>query len=177
MDAFKICDLLLSHVKSSNLNYSLQESPFSIHLSIKKSFIKDRNGDYLPGCIINNSLESSLYSEKKLVGENEALKEHLENYKSEKAEFNKDIHNLSIKLEKAKSEVSDLLSKNKTIVKEREALDNKLKEKDNETLKLKNVTLKLEEKEFELKKITSELLETKKELFATKKDAKACQFF
>ena len=88
MDAFQISDLLVSHVKSSNLNYSLQESPFSIHLSIRKSFIKNQNGDYIPGFINNNRFEDSLvYSDTNLVGKNEALKEHLKNFKSEKVEF------------------------------------------------------------------------------------------
>ena len=161
MDAFQISDLLVSHVKSSNLNYSLQESPFSIHLSIRKSFIKNQNGDYIPGFINNNRFEDSLvYSDTNLVGENE----HLKNFKSEKIELEKEIYNLSIKLEKAKVEIIDLLSKNKTIAKDRETLEKKLKEKDNETFNLKNVK---KEKEFEQKKLACELFETKKDAKAS----------
>ena len=44
MDPFKTCDLLLSQIKRSNLNYNLTESPFSVVISIKKTFIKEKNG-------------------------------------------------------------------------------------------------------------------------------------
>ena len=44
MDANQTCEILLSLVKKSNLNFSLSESPFSVSLTIKKTFIKDKNG-------------------------------------------------------------------------------------------------------------------------------------
>ena len=44
MDANQTCEILLSHVKKSNLNFSLRESPFSVSLTIKKTFVKDKNG-------------------------------------------------------------------------------------------------------------------------------------
>ena len=39
--AFKICDVILSQVRSSNLNFVIQETPFSMLLTIRKSFNKD----------------------------------------------------------------------------------------------------------------------------------------
>ena len=44
MDASETCEYMLSLVKKSNLNFSLSESPFSVTLNIKKSFIKDLRG-------------------------------------------------------------------------------------------------------------------------------------
>ena len=44
MDASKTSDLLITYVKKSNLNFSLNESPFAISISIKKTFVKDKNG-------------------------------------------------------------------------------------------------------------------------------------
>ena len=44
---FEVCDQLLRYVKLSNLNFSITESPFSATIIIKKSFIKDKNGDMI----------------------------------------------------------------------------------------------------------------------------------
>ena len=44
MDANQTSDYLLSLVKISNLNFNLSESPFSLTLNIKKSFIKNQDG-------------------------------------------------------------------------------------------------------------------------------------
>ena len=40
MDAAGICDLLISSIKASNLNFYLSESPFQVQVTIKKSFVK-----------------------------------------------------------------------------------------------------------------------------------------
>ena len=44
MNANQTCDQVLNFVKNSNLNYSINESPFSVTISIKKTFIKDKSG-------------------------------------------------------------------------------------------------------------------------------------
>ena len=43
-DPSEVCDLVLGYLKKSNLNFSLMESPFSVSITIKKSFIKNKNG-------------------------------------------------------------------------------------------------------------------------------------
>ena len=47
MSATQTFETLLNQVKSSNLNYHLQQSPFSAFISLKKSFVKDRAGQLL----------------------------------------------------------------------------------------------------------------------------------
>ena len=44
MDAFEICDLLISFLKKSNLHYLLNESPFGVTINIKKKFIRNKDG-------------------------------------------------------------------------------------------------------------------------------------
>ena len=44
MDPNQTCEFLLNQIKASNLNYTLEETPFSVTLSLKKTFIKDKNG-------------------------------------------------------------------------------------------------------------------------------------
>ena len=47
MAACEAFDKVLKCVKTSNLNFCLQLSPFSAHISVKKSLIKDKSGFYL----------------------------------------------------------------------------------------------------------------------------------
>ena len=47
MAATKAFDKILDCVKSSNLNFCLQLSPFSANISLKKTLIKDKAGFYL----------------------------------------------------------------------------------------------------------------------------------
>ena len=44
MAASQTFESLIDQVKNSNLNFHLQQSPFSAVISIKKSYIKDKSG-------------------------------------------------------------------------------------------------------------------------------------
>ena len=44
MDAFIICERLLCQLKASGLNYSLTETPFSVNITLKKSFVRNKSG-------------------------------------------------------------------------------------------------------------------------------------
>ena len=46
MHASNTFDRLLQEIRSSNLNFQLQESPFSAQISIKKSLVKEKNGSF-----------------------------------------------------------------------------------------------------------------------------------
>ena len=35
---FETCDMILNHVRSSCLNFAIQETPFSVYLTLRKSF-------------------------------------------------------------------------------------------------------------------------------------------
>ena len=55
MDASQTSDLILSIIKKSNLNFSLSESPFSVSIQIKKTFIKDKDGSTRSSSLNENS--------------------------------------------------------------------------------------------------------------------------
>ena len=55
MDAYEISDFILSLIKKSNLNFSLSESPFSVSIDIKKTFIKNKDGSTRSSNIPENS--------------------------------------------------------------------------------------------------------------------------
>ena len=48
MEATETFENLLLQLKQSQLNFKLELSPFSAHISVKKSFIKDKTGKPLP---------------------------------------------------------------------------------------------------------------------------------
>ena len=66
MDPVATCDLLLSYLKLSNLNFHLAESPFSAYIEIRKTFIMDKSGSYKTSC-----LPASIIDEKKVIEANQ----------------------------------------------------------------------------------------------------------
>ena len=47
MAASETFDTLLKQVQTSNLNYRIEQSPFSAVISLKKSLLKDKSGNFL----------------------------------------------------------------------------------------------------------------------------------
>ena len=45
MDARIAADNIIASVKKSNLNFHIQESPFSVQINIRKTYIRNKNGD------------------------------------------------------------------------------------------------------------------------------------
>ena len=50
MDADYICDKVLSFIKSSGLNFKITETAFSANITIKKTLLKDKNGEVKSRC-------------------------------------------------------------------------------------------------------------------------------
>ena len=44
MDPGTVSRQLLDYVRKSRLNFQINESPFSVNISVRKTFIKDRSG-------------------------------------------------------------------------------------------------------------------------------------
>ena len=126
MDANEISDKILSYVKCSNLNYSLTESPFSILLSIRKSFIKYKSNNPPPFRVPGS-----------LLDESKKLESVIKKYEIDLEESNNTIHELSLKLEKVKVEVGDLMNTNKKHIEAKQAVDEKLDDKLSEIVSLK----------------------------------------
>ena len=56
------CDFILKEVRSSSLNYSVQETPFSLYLTIRKSLVKTKSKVKDPENIaVNLQFPHSLY--------------------------------------------------------------------------------------------------------------------
>ena len=108
MDAFQTCEILMNHVKRSNLNFSLNESPFSVSLSIRKTFVRDRNGVERNSTFSGVSLQDNYIVDEKQTLENEkkSLKLLLIQHEHEKEALKDTINDFGQKLEKARSELT-----------------------------------------------------------------------
>ena len=120
MNAFQVCDSLVSEVKYSNLNYTLQESPFSITISLKKSFIKNKNGEITPSYSSRKFENSCAKTDSNLLAVNEILRQNLKTFEKENIHLEATTYDLSLKLQKAKVEISDLLFNKKALAEAKE---------------------------------------------------------
>ena len=60
MDAKETCETVLSVIKKSNLNWSIVESPFSVTVTLRKSFIKNKDGSLLKSGLDSSTLDYKL---------------------------------------------------------------------------------------------------------------------
>ena len=121
MDAVQTCEIFLSNLKRSNLNFSLIETPFAVEIKIKKTFIKERSGLVrFSGFSSENSSET-----KNLHAENRALRAALASRDGEIDSLKK--KNSVVNLDKAQLGLSKTLSGN--LVKAENAVEEVLDKK------------------------------------------------
>ena len=169
------CNFLLKSIRSSGLNFSFQETPFSMYVTIRKSFIqskstKSSSPDEKP-VQHNDSVESELDKIKakydKLLNEQKSLQKANENIKSDfeeaineceannevignlqklNADQSEIIGNLKYKISNLQVEKTNLETKNKNVSVENKAFRKELKDLKNETT-LRTEDLKFLKKE------------------------------
>ena len=112
----KKSDDILQCVRSSNLHFSIQETPFSVYITLRKKFIRGSlEVESNEGHVEDEILKAELSEVKKKCEDLIQIKEEL-NYDVEQKdnEYNHleiFTNELSFKLEKAKLEVSEYLAK------------------------------------------------------------------
>ena len=160
MNANDAAAMIVSTVQKSNLNFYIQESPFSLNINLRKSFIKNKNGGtILPhSSFMQHNNEVNKASEKlkveKLELENSILSAKLQ-------EACDALHENGILLEKAKQEnKKSLFETNKTS----DVVD-KL-QKENLALKRKNDDLEKDNEKLltDLKATTRDVMAKNKEI-------------
>ena len=177
MDAIKAADLITNLVKKSNLNFCIQESPFSLCINLRKSFIKNKDGKNLEPSrdIFFNNSEVTMTQNVKLEQENSYLKESNGRLESELQKYYENIQDLSIKLEESEKEMGEALmwannaakeNEKLKVLFETEALENGNKELQTEFVMLReekhagDIAFELKNKELAALKIQNEELET-----------------
>ena len=146
MDAIQACDIVVTTLKASRLNFFLQESPFAITINIKKTFIKNHAGIEICPEVENLSCMNCIMAARKHV-----VKHTTEENNDKVCDLEDTIQELSIKLEKAEKELSEVMvDKNTLLENVRDITDARTNEKDEHELKLKHFQSELEKKNKEL---------------------------
>ena len=134
LDANDAVDDIIHSVKKSHLNFYIQESPFSLLINLRKTFIKNKNGDPLmppPSDTSDDDINEQKIKAEKLEQENFRISESMGQLEAELKETRDALHSLSNKLKMAKAENMEELSK-----------VYKSKKKEVEKLKTENKSLK-----------------------------------
>ena len=108
MDTNSAVNVIVSTVKSSNLNFLIQESPFSLQITLRKTFIKNKNGTTLQPFRENNNtceFEQKVQIEK-LQQENSALHDSVKHLETDLSETRDTLQKLNKKLENEKAVLS-----------------------------------------------------------------------
>ena len=98
MNANNVAAMIVSTVQKSNLNFYIQESPYSLNINLRKSFIKNRNGATVSpsSSFIQNNNEVNDTSEKlkveKLELENSSLTDALRQLQVELQKAHDAVH-------------------------------------------------------------------------------------
>ena len=165
MDPFQTCDVLISLLKNSNLNFSLTESPFSASINLKKSFIKETNGT-----LRTSNLCEFLSQDNQVIEENKILKDKnigLQAVIAQNDELTNIVRELGIKLEKASDLAEETSESNRNIQEKLKRSNRHLDEKIEEIKQLKAVigkhTEEVAKHKSEVKEITKLLKLNQKE--------------
>ena len=99
----KSCDLVIRSVRAPSLNFSIQETPFSLYLTIRKSFSKSTPvispPPIVPAALENQAILHDLENKiKSIENANLVFKESYEKALSECKECHKTIGDLKVKL-------------------------------------------------------------------------------
>ena len=125
MDPNQTCEILLSNLKKSNLNFSLSESPFAVTIDIKKSFIKDHHGVSRTSGFSDKNFETATEC-------NNTLKNIICDQTTEIFNYQNALQELSINLEKSKYQLSEVLNEKKQIIVAQETIAKEIAVKDEE---------------------------------------------
>ena len=112
MDASQTCDILVNHLKMSNLNWNLVESPFSVTISVKKSFVKDKFGQPQTSGLSSQNVDQEELNQ--LRRENKSLQKALDRVGQNYLEAKK-----KLEIKEEKFELAHAQSKTKSAINEK----------------------------------------------------------
>ena len=126
--AQKCSDQILHFVKNSNLHFALQETLFSVYITLRKKFVREVAAANLQKanfqsenmCETEKLKDSLIQIQRKeaaILYENDQLRMKIEHQESLYVEAQNTIEEISEKLFKAKVELSDYMSNNSSLEK------------------------------------------------------------
>ena len=172
MDPIQTCELLLSSLKQSNLNFHLIESPFSVKIEIKKSFIRNQNGAIRSSGLAPNP-KLSLEVEKKVledtIAKNQVYETKNNKLQLENTSLLTQLSELQLEFDSLKVDMGQFQIEQEISEKKKANLGNICDEKKSEIVLLKK-SLKAQEGEKvslkdELSKLNKHLKSKEKEIY------------
>ena len=132
------CDLILQQIRTSHLNFAIQETPYSIFLTIRKSFTKSFQNHVLQNQADPNSEKvSELKSDlENLLDENKSLVTKIEVLEASKISLSKTYEEEVAGSETLKIELNDTTVRVKNLHTNFQAIETKLKNVEIEKKKL-----------------------------------------
>ena len=170
------CEFILKNIRSSSLNYAVQETPFSLYLTIRKSFVKNKTrSDSKP------ATSSPLVRETEISREElETLKVECESLKNENQTLKKGYEEAIIECEENNMVIADLQNRNENLDFKVCKCEAKIKELDDEKKKLQAKNEKLNEENKSLKlgreNFNKEVNNLSNSLKASKKEIKEVNY-
>ena len=150
MDANYAADTIISAIKKSNLNFYIQESPFSLLINLRKTFIKNKNGVIIQPPI-RETTNDSTEQVKKLEQENYNLRDTVERLEAELNVTKNVLKEMRVELEKTKSENLNAFSTANEAIEQTRNIEN-----ENKALHQKNEDLQANIETLEIEKHTTE---------------------
>ena len=171
-DPNKTCNSLLQNIRDSGLKFICQETPWSMYLTLRKSFVKSRPNQISHSPVIVNPMKKNISNEtelnliktcldkladnhKKFEAENKAVKKDLEEAVEDSDAKNETIQNLRKANSNLHEKIDNLEEVNHSLTVGKKKLD----DKELKTLKhvLKELLSKFENSRLEVKNLKSEI--------------------
>ena len=106
----KCCDEILRCIRSSNLHFTTQETPYSLYVTVRKKMINEQFEILSENEFANYELLKSKERCDILAQNNDELRNTLELKDKENENYRKSVHELSLKLEKAEIEIQEAIT-------------------------------------------------------------------
>ena len=107
----KSSDIILKHIKTSNLHFIVNETSYSLYVTIRKKFLITPFAFTTPN-------QQQVLLDRNLQEENSSLRENIHRLEKELLEAREILDTTSYKLPKANLQISELMSRNTCLEKE-----------------------------------------------------------
>ena len=179
----KLSDGILQSVRSSNLHFTIQETPFSLYITVRKKLF--REVIEVPTETEELKRQLTIFKEKfeNIDQENREFKHLIEEKEKELKHCGNVVKDLSLKLEMARAEIKEVVAKNNDAIKIHDVLSNTNKkinddlvrsksESDNLKVDLRETRKAIKAKEKEEIRISSKLENLESSLKTLKQEKK-----
>ena len=111
----KYCDEIPRCIRSSNLHFTTQETPYSLYVTVRKKMINEQFESLSENELVNYELLKLKEKCDILAQNNDELRNILEVKEKEIKNYTKSVQDLSLKLEKAEIKMQEAITENNVV--------------------------------------------------------------